>query len=101
MTKTHPRHQQWLNQYYEQQSSGLSTTRWTSEQGISYKTYLKRISRLRELGLISGGSGKCKEPSADDTTEGSSFFMIEVPPATNVHTSKEHDNSIVCQIELT
>ena len=62
MTKTHPRHQLWLNQYYEQQSSGLSTTRWTSEQGISYKTYLKRISRLRELGLISGGSGKCKEP---------------------------------------
>jgi hypothetical protein len=59
MTKTHPRHQQWLNQYYEQQSSGLSTTRWTSEQGISYKTFLKRISRLRELGLISGGSGKC------------------------------------------
>lgn len=101
MTKTHPRHQQWLNQYYEQQSSGLSTTRWTSEQGISYKTYLKRISRLRELGLISGGSGKCKEPSADDTTESSSFFMIEVPPAPTVHTSKEHDNSIVCQIELT
>ena len=56
---------------------------------------------MRDLGLISGGSGKCKEPSADDNTEGSSFFMIEVPPAPTVHTSKEHDNSIVCQIELT
>ena len=69
MTKTHPRHQLWLNQYYEQQSRGLSTMQWTSEQGISYKTYLKRISKLRELGLISGGSGKCKELSADDNTE--------------------------------
>ena len=101
MSKTHQRYQQWLNQYYEQQHSGLSATQWTHEYGISYKTYLKRISKLRELGLISGGSGKCKEPSADDNTEGSSFFMIEVPPAPTVHTSKEHDNSIVCQIELT
>ena len=101
MTKTHPRHQQWLNQYYEQQNSGLSATQWTHEHGISYKTYLKRISRLREIGLISGCSAKCKEPSADDNTEGSSFFMIDVPPAPTVHTSKEHDNSIVCQIELT
>lgn len=101
MTKTHPRYQQWLNQYYEQKNSGLSATQWTHEHGISYETYLKRISKLRELGLISGGSGKCKEPSADDNTEGSSFFMIDVPPAPTVHTSKEHDNSIVCQIELT
>ena len=101
MTKTHPRYQQWLNQYYEQKNSGLSATQWTHEHGISYKTYLKRISRLREIGLISGCSAKCKEPSADDNTEGSSFFMIEVPPAPTVHTSKEHDNSIVCQIELT
>ena len=70
-------------------------------RSFNNKTYLKRISKLRELGLISGGSAKCKEPSADDNTEGSSFFMIEVPPAPTVHTSKEHDNSIVCQIELT
>lgn len=101
MSKTHPRYQQWLNQYYEQKNSGLSATQWTHEHGISYETYLKRISKLRELGLISAGSGKCKEPSADDNTEGSSFFMIEVPPAPTVHTSKEHDNSIVCQIEQT
>ena len=101
MTKTHPRYQQWLNQYYEQKNSGLSATQWTHEHSISYETYLKRISKLRELGLISGGSGKCKEPSADDNTEGSSFFMIDVLPAPTVHTSKEHDNSIVCQIELT
>jgi hypothetical protein len=36
MSKTHPRHQQRLNQYYEQQSSGLGTTLWTSEQNRKF-----------------------------------------------------------------
>ena len=53
------------------------------------------------LGFFVRNPYSCREPSADDNTEGSSFFMIEVPPAPTVHTSKEHDNSIVCQIELT
>ena len=89
MTKTHSRHQQWLNQYYEQQSSGLSTTQWTSEQGISYKTYLKRISKLRELGLISGGSAKCKEPSTDDNTEGSSCRSNNLEDLRQAETASE------------
>ena len=89
MTKTHPRHQLWLNQYYEQQSSGLSTAQWTSEQGISYKTYLKRISKLRELGLISGGSAKCKEPSTDDNTEGSSCRSNNLEDLRQAETASE------------
>ena len=89
MTKTHPRHQQWLNQYYEQQNSGLSATQWTHEHGISYKTYLKRISRLREIGLISGGSAKCKEPSTDDNTEGSSCRSNNLEDLRQAETASE------------
>ena len=100
MSKTHQRYQQWLNQYYEQQHSGLSATQWTHEHGISYKTYLKRISRLREIGLI-GSTDKCKIQPSDGVSESSSFCLVEVPACSCFHTVNEQDNSIVCQIELT
>ena len=45
-------HQLWINQYEEIQRSGLSVRSWAIQNNLSATCIVKRIRRLRQMGLI-------------------------------------------------
>ncbi len=48
-------YQLWLNQYEAIRRSGLSIRSWANQNNLSAACIAKRITRLRQIGLITEG----------------------------------------------
>ena len=89
-------HQLWINQYEEIQRSGLSVRSWAIQNNLSANCIVKRINRLRQMGLIPEGEAQTSRRSK---CSGSSFVEITASVSTATST-KSNSADIACRIEF-
>ena len=74
---TQMRHRSWMEDYAQQQESGLTVKAWCQEKGIAQKTFYYRLRVLREeaCGLLNSEQDK---PVTERTPE---FVRVGMPKA--------------------
>ena len=91
-----PKHQLWIEQYKAVQRSGLSITKWAIQNNLSVSCIIKRISRLREMGLIPEVGEQASKRSESSI---SSFVEITTSASTGTLT-QINPTDVACRIEL-
>ena len=89
------KHQLWIEQYEAVQRSGLSITKWASQNNLPASRISKRIRRLREMGLIP----EVGEQTLMKSESSSSFVEIATSASTGTST-QVNPADIACRIEL-
>ncbi len=89
-------HQLWINQYKEIQRSGLSVRSWAIQNNLSATCIVKRIRRLRQMGLIPEARAKTYQK-----VKSSSHSFVEIPVTdSSLLSVKANSSEIVCKIEF-
>ena len=93
---TKSNHQLWINQYEEIQRSGLSVRSWAIQNDLSANCIVKRINRLRQMGLIPEARAKTYQK-----VKSSSHSFVEITACTStVKSAQINSADAACRIEL-
>ena len=77
-------YQLWLNQYEAIRRSGLSIRSWANQNNLSAACIAKRITRLRQIGLIPEGKAQTSQKAKSSSH---SFVEITAPSSITACTS--------------